>query len=341
MLATIEKISEVKTHPNADALDIVRVLGYECIVRRGAQVPGEKVVFIQPDTILPADRDWATSFFTYTSKGRVKAARLRGEWSMGIILAQREVEEELAAQGIDWNSLSQGDDIGEVLGIRKYEPPLPSNLMAKGELPFGIPKTDEERWQNLENLPFGATVDVTLKIDGSSFTAYCALPGHVAVTEPVTGICSRSQELKIGEDFTNPWLEAERLTGVMAKLEEYCVANGVSLALRGEVYGTGVQAAAINPHSKLPRGVKFFSVWNIAEHHYAGPGNQHDYTRVCEAFGLPAVDVIEEGVPLTEEMIRRYGDELDALNGQPFEGVVIKGQGFSFKVMNKYYDSKK
>jgi len=37
----------------------------------------------------------------------------------------------------------------------------------------------------------------------------------------------------------------------------------------------------------------------------------------------------------------RYGDELEALNGQPFEGVVVKGQGFSFKVINKYYDSKK
>jgi len=89
------------------------------------------------------------------------------------------------------------------------------------------------------------------------------------------------------------------------------------------------------------RGVAFFAVWNIAEHHYEWPGSAHHYLRVCQALGLPTVDLIEEGVPLTQELIRRYGDELEAHNGQPFEGVVVKGQGFSFKVMNKYYDSKK
>lgn len=34
-IASVERINEVSAHPNADRLDIVKVLGYNCIVPRG------------------------------------------------------------------------------------------------------------------------------------------------------------------------------------------------------------------------------------------------------------------------------------------------------------------
>lgn len=82
-LTSIETIKTVEQHPNADALDIVTVLGYRCIVARGAFSQGDKVVLIQPDTVLP-DEPWAEMFRKRSN--RVKACRLRGEWSYSIVL---------------------------------------------------------------------------------------------------------------------------------------------------------------------------------------------------------------------------------------------------------------
>lgn len=78
-LATIERVLSVEKHPNADKLDIIKVLGYECIVGREHYREGDLVVFVQPDSILPSDRTWATDLLRYTSRGRIRAVRLRGK----------------------------------------------------------------------------------------------------------------------------------------------------------------------------------------------------------------------------------------------------------------------
>ena len=81
-LASIEVIKEVKTHPNADKLDVVKVLGYEAIVPRDKYKVGDLIVFIQPDTVLP-DLPWAQ--FYKAKSNRVKAIRLRQVWSFGVV----------------------------------------------------------------------------------------------------------------------------------------------------------------------------------------------------------------------------------------------------------------
>ena len=82
-LASIELISEIKPHPNADKLELAKVLGYTCIVEKGKYTAGDAVVLIQPDTVLP-DESWAEMF---KKRGnRVKAIRLRGHFSFGIVM---------------------------------------------------------------------------------------------------------------------------------------------------------------------------------------------------------------------------------------------------------------
>jgi RNA ligase (TIGR02306 family) len=157
-LASIETITEILPHGNADSLLICRVLGYQCIIRKVDDFKvGDKVCFIQPDTVLP-DAEWATVF--KTKSNRTKAIRLRGEWSEGIVLPLTTFFEQ------NKNVFLDGYEVSELIGVTKYNPPAPQDLNAKGPLPFGIPKTDEERFNNIENLPFGELVDVTLKVDG-------------------------------------------------------------------------------------------------------------------------------------------------------------------------------
>jgi RNA ligase (TIGR02306 family) len=330
-LATVEKIEEVVKHPNADKLDLVRVLNYWCIVGRDQYRPGELIVFIQPDSILPGDKEWAAPLLRYAGTGgRIKAVRLRGEWSMGLIIDPFKIGH------------SVGDDVTEELGITKYEPPLPGSAGAKRHLPFNIPRTDEERWQNLRNLDklLGQEVVVTLKKDGMSFTAYQNSTvreedGFQIVENFESGICSRSLELKIGEGFDSAWHQAEKKYDLLNKMR--MIGTDVSYAIRGEVCGPGIQSFAHNPNCQEELNLTIYSVWDIEDGCYLDWDGVEWYAKIVE---VPTVPVLERTV-LTRELINKYDHELETIDGKPFEGVVVKGKDFSFKIINKHYDAKK
>lgn len=140
-IASIEKIKSVVPHSNADRLDLITVLGYQCVTQRGLYKAGDIVIYIQPDSILP-EAPWAEDYRKYSPK-RIKAVKLRGEWSEGIIVS-KEVLKDLDIDCLFVES-RVGADVSEVLDVRHYEPPIPQDLSAKGLLPYGIGKTDEER----------------------------------------------------------------------------------------------------------------------------------------------------------------------------------------------------
>lgn len=346
-LATIEKVLQVTNHPNADRLDIIKVLGYDAIVGRDQYKVGDLVVFIQPDSILPADQDWAQEFLRYTSRGRLRAVRLRGEWSMGLCFPLSKLNPHKSW----YDEAVVGEDLTEVLGVTKYEPALPKNTQARGGLPYNLPRTDEERWQNLRDLDklFGLECDVTLKIDGQSATFYAVPPHHPMndSDETQVGLCSRSLELKRGTDvegnpFSSNWHRAEQKYNILEKLKDYCERNRVSLALRGEVYGPGIQSFAHNPHSKATDiDFALYSVYNLDRNQYEAPTDQHYYTHVGMELGIPVVPTLESG-ELFPDTIQKYDNVMDKIGGDRYEGVVIKLEnGRTFKVINKWYDSEK
>lgn len=327
-LAHLQPILSVEHHTNADALDLVQVLGYKAIVKRDQWKVGDLCVFIEPDSVLP-DQPW-TAFYKAKST-RVKAIRLRGLWSFGVV-------ESPANVGYT-GPLTAGLDVTEVLGITKYEPPAPQDLNASGPYGYGIPKTDETRYQSIppSDLPaWGTLVDVTLKVDGQSWTAFVKLNEDGTMDR---GIGGRSLLYRLDSD--NAYTRHEKRYGVLDKLETFCRANRVSLAIRGESYGQGIQKGGYNPHSKVPSGLALFSTWLIDERRYASKGHPLYIHALAPQLGLSTVPMIEQDVPLTAELIQRYDEGLEQLNGQPFEGVVIQHAGGSFKVINKAYDARK
>jgi RNA ligase (TIGR02306 family) len=341
-LASVELVKEIKPHSNADSLEIAVVLGYECIVPIGKFSPGQAVVLIQPDVVLP-DAPWAEVFRARSN--RVKAMKLRGVWSFGIVLSVFDIVDHNSrgsAQLKRWLlPINIGKDISEEIGVAKYEPPAPKSLDAAGHLPSSMPKTDEERYQNLtDSLPYGEHVDVTLKIDGQSATYFCIRDAN-AEGGWRTGICSRSLEIK--PECNNNYTLAERKYNILEKLKNYCTYHNVSLALRGEVYGQGIQAFDANPHSKLPLDFAAFSVWNHDTLAYEGPNDPHYYEKVAAATvgEIPVVPMVERQVVLTSELIEKYARGIDKIEGKRFEGVVIKHSLGSFKVINLSYDERK
>jgi RNA ligase (TIGR02306 family) len=321
-LASIERITSISPHTNADNLEFARVLGYSCLVPKGKYTSDMLVVLIQPDTVLPDD-EW-TAVYRKFSPRRVKAVRLRGEWSFGIVESTALLPENTL--------LAEGMEVSSMLGISKYEAPAPQDLSAKGTLPYYIPKTDEERYQNLDPSTYeGAIVDVTLKIDGQSFTAYYHNGDF--------GVCGRSFEYRL--DHHNNYTAHVERYNLHEKLQAYCERYKVNLALRGESYGQGIQSVQVNPHSTKPKGLAFFSVWLIDEMCVAYKGDEHYVFNVCAEMDLPCVPLLERDVVCTQTLIQRYDEELTTIDNEPFEGVVVVGSNFSFKVINKHYDSRK
>ncbi len=327
-LATLEQIVSVYPHPNADKLELCKVLGYQCVVPKGAYKNGDLVVFVQPDTVLPDD-EWAAEFKKYSPK-RVKAIRLRSEWSEGIIVPLASV------QPLIGELPTIGTELSELLHVSKYVFAPPADMEKQylemlGELPFSMPKTDEERFENLEKLPFGDLVDISLKIDGQSCTIYYHLE------EDRFGVCGRNYEYKL-ESENNYTAQALLIKD---KLIEFCKVNKVSLALRGENYGIGIQRGAHNPYSFLPKGFACFNVYNLSERRYERKGSPLYFAQLCPQIGVETVPLVEKDVPLTEVLLKKYSVDLKQLNNQKFEGVVVKHANFSFKIINKHYDSEK
>jgi RNA ligase (TIGR02306 family) len=316
-LATVEKIDAVLEHTNADSLEIVVVRNCRVIVPKGKYKFNDNIIFLWPDSILP-DAPW--SAFYRARSSRVKACKLRGEWSFGIV----ETPEAVGYTGL----MTLGLDLSEALGITKYEPPLPQDLSALGLLPRGIPKTDEENYYNLNSLPYGESCVVTRKRDGSSCSFYYNLK-----TDKF-GVLSRSMELK--PDSINDWTFHASKFDIENKLRQYCKENQVSLCIRGEAFGSGRNGHSANVDAKGGKMWEMFSVYNMDSYKYHGIHDTHGSLKVSQALGLPHVPVLESEVPFTPEMIQHYSESAIG-----YEGVVIHCLGSTFKVINKPYDSKK
>lgn len=323
--ATIEIISEVKAHPGADRLDLVKILGFQCVTQKGLYKNGDKIVYIRPDSLLP-EEDWAIEYRKY-SPSRIKAVRLRHEWSEGIIVPFNILP-------VDLSDKEVGEDVSSLINVVHWDPPVPQDLSAKGLLPYGIGKTDEERFENLiDELPFGETVDITLKVDGQS----CSYYYNYETKE--FGVLGRNLEFK--SDAVNNYTSHVKTYDIENKLREFCEKEKISLCLRGESYGQGIQGMKINPHSQLPKGWAMFSVYITSERRYARKGDKYYFLEIAKELNLPTVDIVEKDVVLTKDTLTHYSTGIKKLNDKYFEGVVIQHPKGSFKVINKHYDSEK
>ncbi|MBD2448657.1 hypothetical protein H6G76_16160 [Nostoc sp. FACHB-152] len=323
-LATIEEIVDILQHPDPEVkrLEIVKVLNFNCIVGKGIYKVGEKVILIRPDTVLP-DEPW-TGIYKKFNPSRVKAQKLRGYWSFGIVEKVGLLPGE--------RSYEVGEEVSQMLGITKYVTPVPEEPGAIAGLPHNLIPSNETLYQSLPlDKYLGQLVDVTLKVDGSSVSYYYA-NGNFKV-------CGRNLEIDLNK--INKYTHHVTQLNIDEKLAYYCKTHKVNLALRGEIYGQGIQSSKNNPHSKLPLNVVFYNVWLIDEMRYAFKEHKYYFSKVCKELELPYVDILEENVVLTYDLLKKYDEDLEKVDGQPFEGVVIKGKDFSFKVINKHYDSKK
>jgi hypothetical protein len=228
------RIEEILPHTNSDNLELTNVWGYQCVIRKGSHKVGDLMVFVEPDYKVNITRNE----FRFLDDGKAKEwqritmRRFRGEPSYGLLIP--------APQGS-----VEGDNVMELLGVERYEPPAPkgsgmaSGVQAKGP-DITVPHYDLENFKKYHELfNEGERVIFTEKIHG------CLHADTVIDTDegklPIKKIVEDHMKVNVksfnhttGETEYQPitdWMETE--SSEETEWYEVVLENGIVLKLTG------------------------------------------------------------------------------------------------------------
>jgi len=322
-LATIQIITDIQSIPDADSIEVATVMGWKCVVKKDEFKIGDKCVYIGIDTIVPE-----TPQFEFLRKAhfRIKTIRLRKQLSQGIIFPVTIIQNQQ-----EW---IEGQDVTELIGVKKYEKQIPINLAGqiKRQFPSYVPKTDEIMLQSI--LPVldeikDKEVYITVKCDGTSVT-------FINYNNEID-VCSRNLSLK--ETENNIYWK------IYHKYNLGDIPDG--FAIQGEICGTGIQK---NKLGLSEQELFVFNVYNIKQGKYLGYFDMIDFCKNYNLQTVPLIQVCKFDFTLEQLLEMAKGKYK---SGQNREGIVIRPiiecyskiidekygmQGrMSFKVLNNDY----
>jgi RNA ligase (TIGR02306 family) len=329
-MAIIRKIEEIKAIPAADKIVAYRVGGWWVVDSIDKYIVGDLAVYLEIDSWVP------TELAPFLSKGkeprefegikgeRLRTVKLRGQLSQGLLLDRRIALDHVA-------QIEEGMDVSELLNIVKWERPMNAQLagMAKGNFPTQIPKTDQERVQNLNNeiasaVESGLQFEVTEKLEGSSMTCY--------LIDGVFGVCSRNLDLKETED--NTFWQVARRDDIEDKMR-ICRLN--DFAIQGELIGPGIQG---NIYKLTKPEFRVFDMYDIKAGAYLYPHDRRAQIMVMGLQHAPLLLVDKDlGVGSIDEILQWAEGKSKLNDKQEREGIVFKevNGGMSFKAISNSY----
>jgi RNA ligase (TIGR02306 family) len=333
-LASIELISALRPHSNADRLEIATVLGWQTVVKKGEHKVGDRIIFVVIDTILPT-APWS-AFLAHPSSPdlpiRLKTIRLRGEYSQGLVLPLSALPEHVQ----EWQ---EGADVGGELGVKKYEKEIPTCLSgeAKGAFPTHYaPRTDEDNALSnkdiVDMILSNSPVVATLKLDGSSCTIVWDSGADVIDGNGILDVCSRNLSLR--ETAGNGlWHAVKRLN--LPALHNY---GSGRFVLQGELMGLGVQGNQL--------GLKEPTLFLFQVKHEGGWFCHNTVSEIAKSIGAQCVPVVASFPSPSLDGLKEIADSVVLPSGKPAEGIVVRpetpvqfgnGRPAGFKIINRNY----
>lgn len=332
-LATIRKIDNIRPIVGADAIECAVVGGWTVVVKKDEFKVGDFAVYLEIDSWVPHN------LAPFLSKGveprefngvkgeRLRTVKLRGQISQGLLLPLSVFPRSL---GFDYaTDRTVGEDVSHWLGIQKWEAPIPAQLAGdvRGMFPTKIPKTDQERIQNLtveleEWKAEALSWEVTEKLDGTSMTVY--------VDGDDEGVCSRNLNLK--ENESNSLWRVAKHDQLIEKLRS----TGRNLAIQGELVGEGIQK---NMYKLKGQHFFLFDVYDIDRGAYLNPVERRALASKLDIGHVPVLKEDEVLEVCTVEHILKWAEGVATQGGMEREGIVFKcnEREVSFKsVSNKF-----
>jgi hypothetical protein len=206
-LASIETVSSVKQHPRADKLVIVSFEnnGYQVLLSKEMSlIPGEKMIFIRPDTFIskpnpeqcsPHFYHWYTSILDSSARTRIRAINMFGEWSYGLayrisdVFSQEEIEKLYGIHSSE--TILDAGIVESHIGVRKYE-----SVTAKENKTDPIESKEEEVL--IESILARATLGEKLSRGETDALKYKSLPSGIPKTDEIRWEQFKSTQRPIG-----------------------------------------------------------------------------------------------------------------------------------------------
>lgn len=366
-LASIQKVIEVIPIENADRIELVKILGWQCIVRKGLYKKGDLGVYIEIDSIVP---DIPIFSFMKERKFRVKTIKLRGQISQGLFMSFDEMKLR------NTKRLKEGTDLTNYLNIKKWEPKeevvykgynkksiwwklvytIPLLKMFRKKCGQGasfpthlVPKTDETRLQSLgsnfleeyKDIP----ISISQKMDGSSVT-FILNKGKFSVASRNVWFLEKNN--------TNFWKIVE-LTNIDKAMKK--VFNKRNICLQGELCGPGIQE---NKYKFDDLRFFLFGAFDSDKKVYFAPKDLEDIFYLLKENGA-SIDIVEQleipnnktikDIGVTIDDWLKFADSKSIYNKDTWnEGIVVRsldnkpygvrgmeGGRFSFKVVSNQF----
>lgn len=342
-LAHIEYIHHIDPIENADNIELVKVLGWQCVAKKGEFRVGDLAVYFEIDSFLPI-KDERYEFLRNScyknsdllGEGyKLKTQKMRGELSQGLCLPLSMFPEITDPQ--------IGDDVTELLEVRKWEVAEPASTQGTniGYLPHFIHKTEEPRIQNIPDIIYqymSSEFYITTKLDGSSFSVGI-IKDKGADKGYTFHVCGSNYEY--ADDGKCSFWQIVKEKDLESKLWEMLRITGrQSIVVQGEYCASGIQG---NPLKLQRHNWYIFNVEIDGERQ-----GLHAAKNCAEELNLEFVPVEEKNVcirdfyPTLESILLRAEGTYDS--GAIKEGIVVrrvKDGKLSFKAINNQYLLKK
>ena len=330
-LASIQTVKYVKPIPDADSIETVGVLGWEVVSKKGEFKPGDTCLFIEIDSLLPEIAEFEflrkSCWNDNLKKYRLKSCKLKKQLSQGLALPTS-VFPILAG-------LTAGADVTDLLGIEKYDPPIPTSISGDAKkFIWPISKTDETRVQLDDEYGFierltGQPYYIILKLDGTSSTFL------IDPKDETYHVCGRNYSYKESEHHKF-WV-LSRKYNIEQGLRNLWN-KGLKIALQGEVCGPGIQK---NPLGLSDHDLFVFNVVDLIKNEKLC---LEQSLMITQMLGLKFVPIVDNGSSFgytKDELLERAkGKYIHHFNSakpsQDREGIVIRSicGEISFKAIN-------
>jgi RNA ligase (TIGR02306 family) len=344
----VGRIGEIRPIEGADNIELAIVNDWHAITKKGQYDVGDQVIVATTDAVIPLSISDEMGVTGYLRKGqRVRTVKLRGVYSECLILPMDLL--------VFTDNVKDGEDMMEMLGIIKYEPPVKMVEMSVGGRKFKYHQNPNfhvyHKFPNLKNAPEmfkeEDIVTVTRKLHGTNARYGIVRKKKLSILDHVKKFFGAkwvgyeyvygSHNVEKGSDSqgfysTDVWGTIADSYMIKSKLWNFVKTFntpdllGDGLIIYGEIYGHGIQ-------KNYNYGLEtiMFAGFDVEMDGKYLP--YHDEKNIFESLDLPRVEVLYMGPWSKEEQDKHvFGNMIEGTK-VPHEGVVVKSvTGDRYKV---------
>lgn len=335
----VGRIGEIRPIEGADNIELAIVNGWHAITKKGQHNVDEQVIIATTDAVIPLSISDDLGVTGYLRKGqRVRTVKLRGVYSECLIMPMDLL--------VFTDNTNDGDDMMEMLGVVKYEPPVKMVEMSVGGRKFKYHQNPNFhiyfKFPNLKNAPemFNEedVVTITRKLHGTNARYGIVRKKSLTLWDRVRKLFGNkwvnyeyvygSHNVEKGSDSqgfytTDVWRTIADDYEIKHKLWKFVKTFnepellGDGLIIYGEIYGHGIQ-------KNYNYGLEdiLFAGFDVELNGKYLP--YHDEKNIFESLDLQRVEVLYMGPWSKEEQDKHVFNNMIKGTKVPHEGVVVK-----------------